>query len=111
MTDPEKLAKDPNISVITARLFELILQLPAIDHRGKMWRHADENRKLGRDDFAQLAKSRLQPRLLRTDGRRGHVQKPGSPQRIEHPIGVADGKDQRNSVAFADDIRRVAARE
>ncbi len=33
MTDPEKLAKDPNISVITARLFELILQLPAIDRQ------------------------------------------------------------------------------
>jgi Tfp pilus assembly protein PilZ len=33
MTDPEKLAKDPNISVITARLFELILQLPAIERQ------------------------------------------------------------------------------
>ena len=33
MTDPEKLAKDPNIPVITARLFELILQMSTIDRQ------------------------------------------------------------------------------
>jgi Tfp pilus assembly protein PilZ len=33
MTDPEKLAKDPNISVITARIFELILQMPTIERQ------------------------------------------------------------------------------
>ena len=33
MTDPDKLAKAPNISVLPARLFELILQLPAIERQ------------------------------------------------------------------------------
>jgi hypothetical protein len=33
MTDPEKLVKDPNISVITARIFELILQMPTIERQ------------------------------------------------------------------------------
>ena len=33
MTDPEKLAQDPNISVITARIFELILQMPTIERQ------------------------------------------------------------------------------
>jgi Tfp pilus assembly protein PilZ len=33
MTDPEKLAKDPNLSVITARLFELILEMSTIERQ------------------------------------------------------------------------------
>ena len=33
MTDPEKLANDPNLSVITSRLFQLILELPAIERQ------------------------------------------------------------------------------
>ena len=33
MIDPEKLAKDPNTSAITARLFEMILQMPIIERQ------------------------------------------------------------------------------
>jgi len=33
MTDPQKLAQDPNISVITARIFELVLQMPTIERQ------------------------------------------------------------------------------
>lgn len=33
MIDPEKLAKDPNISVLTARLFEMILEMPVIERQ------------------------------------------------------------------------------
>jgi Tfp pilus assembly protein PilZ len=47
MTDPEKMAKDPNISVITARLFELILQLPAIE-RQVLLEELEEKQKKGK---------------------------------------------------------------
>ena len=44
MTDPQKMAKDPNIPVITARLFELILQMPVID-RQNLLRNLEEEQK------------------------------------------------------------------
>ena len=47
MTDPEKMAKDPNISVITARLFELILQMPAIE-RQVLLEELEEKQKKGK---------------------------------------------------------------
>lgn len=47
MTDPEKMAKDPNISVITARLFELILQMPTIE-RQVLLEELEERQKKGK---------------------------------------------------------------
>lgn len=47
MTDPEKMAKDPNISVITARLFELILQMPIIE-RQILLEELEEKQKKGK---------------------------------------------------------------
>lgn len=47
MTDPEKLAKDPNISVITARLFEIILQMPIIE-RQNLLKQLEEKQKKGK---------------------------------------------------------------
>ncbi len=47
MTDPEKMAKDPNISVITARLFELILQMPTIE-RQVLLEELEEKKKKGK---------------------------------------------------------------
>ena len=47
MTDPEKMAKDPNISVITARLFELILQMPTIE-RQALLEELEEKQKKGK---------------------------------------------------------------
>jgi hypothetical protein len=45
MTDPEKLAKDPNISVITARLFELILQMPTIERQALLTELEERSKK------------------------------------------------------------------
>ena len=47
MTDPDSLANDPNISVITARLFELIRQLPAIE-RQALLKQLEERHKKGK---------------------------------------------------------------
>ena len=47
MTDPEKMSKDPNISVITARLFELILQMPTIE-RQVLLEELEEKQKKGK---------------------------------------------------------------
>jgi Tfp pilus assembly protein PilZ len=47
MTDPEKLAKDPNISVITARLFEMILQMPIIE-RQNLLKQLEETQEKGK---------------------------------------------------------------
>ena len=54
MIDPQKMAKDPNIPVITARLFELILKMPVID-RQNLLRELEEkqqgNRKAHREKY------------------------------------------------------------
>ena len=47
MTDPEKLAKDPAISVLTARLFELILEMPVIE-RQNLLIELEERRREGK---------------------------------------------------------------
>ena len=47
MVDPEKLAKDPNLSVITARIFELVLQLSSIE-RQSLLKQLEERLKKGK---------------------------------------------------------------
>jgi len=47
MTDPEKLARDPNISVLTARLFQLILEMPVIE-RQNLLSELEERRQGGK---------------------------------------------------------------
>jgi Tfp pilus assembly protein PilZ len=45
MIDPQKLAKDPNISAITARLFEIILEMPIIERQNLLMQLEKTNEK------------------------------------------------------------------
>jgi len=47
MTDPAKLAQDPNISVLTARLFQLILEMPTLE-RQELLSELEERRREGK---------------------------------------------------------------
>lgn len=47
MIDPEKLVKDPNTPVITARLFEMILEMPIIE-RQNLLKQLEETQEKGK---------------------------------------------------------------